>query len=562
MSSGHHDTDHHDVANHGYGGYVAGHRCVVTCHDSGPEEPSRSSREARLDRPGRPTTLSATALPLFLGAVLAMAGCDRAADPDQAQGSASAQAADAPAAAAQAVPAATSAPGRAGESSAFVGVTVVPMDREGTLPDHTVVVRDGVIVAVGPSDQIEVPAGSTRIDGSGRWLMPGLAEMHAHVPPVQDPSSWTWPSREALEDIMFLYLANGVTTIRGMLGAPYQLALREDLERMDMVGPTFYVGAPSINGNSAPTPERADSMIRIHRAMGYDLQKIHPGVSRPTWDRMVAAAREEGLTFAGHVPQAVGLEHALSTGMSTVDHLDGYVAAAASPEVRARVEAGDNVPLGEVVASATPERVAELARATREAGTWNVPTMYLWENLYGAPDVDAVLSQPEMRYVSPQQRQGWRNQAANRPDLEPEVIEAHNRLRRDILEALADEGAGILMGTDSPQMFNVPGFALHREIAVMAEAGLTNHQVLRSGTAAVARYAAEELGRDGNFGTVVVGNRADLVLLEGDPLEDLTNLARRAGVMVKGHWLPASAIEEGLEALARKHGEASGGGGG
>ena len=205
------------------------------------------------------------------------------------------------------------------------------------------------------------------------------------------------------------------------------------------------------------------------------------------------------------------------------------------------------------VASATPARIREIAALTREAGTWNTPTMYLWENLYGDPDVDAVLNQPEMQYVSPRQRNGWRNQAQNRQRFSSDVISAHNQLRKDILKALSDAGAGLLMGTDSPQMFNVPGFALHREIRVMAEAGLSNYQVLQSGTVNVARYASTELGRSGNFGTVAVGNRADLVLLSANPLDDLDNLTGRVGVMVKGHWISAQEIETGLAALAAKY---------
>lgn len=433
---------------------------------------------------------------------------------------------------------------------AFVDVTVLPMDGRGVLPAQTVIVGDGLIESMGPAADTPVPDGVPVIDGSGRFLMPGLAEMHAHVPPTQGG----WPPREALEDIMFLYLANGVTTIRGMLGAPYQLELREELERMEMLGPTFYVGAPSLNGGTAPNPEAAERLVRAHAEAGYDLQKIHPGLSMATWDRMDAVADEVGLTYGGHVPQAVGLRHALETGISTVDHLDGYVNAVASPEIRVRLRTGQNLALGDVVASATPERIAEIAEATREAGAWMVPTMYLWENLYGSPDVDRMLTLPEMKYVSVQQRQGWRNQAANRGSPPAEVIEAHNQLRRDILKELSDAEVGILMGTDSPQMFNIPGFALHREIEVMSLSGMSNFDVLASGTVNVARYAALELGEPANFGVVAPGNRADLLLLEANPLEDLANLAERAGVMVKGHWIPASEIEEGLAALAAKHG--------
>jgi cytosine/adenosine deaminase-related metal-dependent hydrolase len=213
---------------------------------------------------------------------------------------------------------------------AFEDVTVIPMDRDGLLRGQTVVVEGGVITAVGPAPRVPVPEGATRIAGAGRFLMPGLAEMHAHVPPQPDPP------QDVLDDILFLYVANGVTTIRGMLGQGYQLELARRLERNELLGPTLYVGAPSINGTSAPDPATAERMVRAHAAAGYDLQKIHPGVSRESWDRMAAVAREVGLTFGGHIPEDVDLVHALETGMSTVDHLDGYVEAVSSSPSRTR----------------------------------------------------------------------------------------------------------------------------------------------------------------------------------------------------------------------------------
>ena len=127
------------------------------------------------------------------------------------------------------------------------------------------------------------------------------------------------------------------------------------------------------------------------------------------------------------------------------------------------------------------------------------------------------------------------------------------RLRDRILKALSDAGAGILMGTDSPQLFNVPGFALHRELAVMSEAGMSNYEILRSGTVTVGEYVASHLGLDGDFGTVARGQRADLVLLGSNPLDDLANLFDRVGVMVRGRWVSREEIDAGLEALAAKH---------
>lgn len=413
------------------------------------------------------------------------------------------------------------------EVAAFVGVTVVPMDAERTLPGHTVVVRDGRIVEVGPSAAVAVPGGAVRIDGRGKFLMPGLAEMHAHVPGPQAPP-------EAMEELMFLYVANGVTTIRGMLGAPSQLEVRDRLARGEMLGPTFYVGAPSLNGTSAPDSETAERLVRAHALAGYEFLKLHPGLSRATYDRMAAVAREVGITWAGHVSQEVGIDHTLATRQSTIDHLDGYLPAAMEP---GRMEA--------------------LAAATREAGTWNVPTMYLWESFLSPEPAERWLALPEMRYVSQNQRDAWARQKAQmeaqqagRPLAERE---AEIAARRRMLKGLADAGARLLMGTDSPQLFNVPGFALHRELEVMAASGLSPFQVLESGTRNVGRYVAEDLEEDGAFGTVAPGMRADLVLLDANPLEDVANVARRAGVMVRGRWLPEDDIRARLEAVAARH---------
>lgn len=434
---------------------------------------------------------------------------------------------------------------------AFTNVDVLPMDREGILERQTVIVVDGVISQIGPTDEIRVDAGTTVVDGTGRYLMPGLSEMHAHVPPGDDPP------RDAVEDILFLYVANGITTIRGMLGSAYQVPLADELERGEVLGPTFYVAGPSLNGGTAPTPEAAERLVRENAAAGYDLQKIHPGVPLAAWDHVVGVAAEVGLTFGGHVPADVGLVHAMQTGMSTVDHLDGYVEAVASDEVVSQINTGQAISLGGLVNGVDEAKIAEIVQLTLDEDVYVIPTMYLWENLYGVTDPDPFLSLPEMQYVSDGQRQAWRRQAAPGARGGPDEVEAFFALRKRILRDLADAGVGILMGTDSPQMFNVPGFALHREIRVMSESGMTNRQILLSGTATVGRYVREHLDIDDHFGTVAPGQRADLVLLGSNPLSDLENLTDRVGVMVRGRWVTREEIDAGLAALAAKHARGS-----
>jgi hypothetical protein len=394
-----------------------------------------------------------------------------------------------------------------------------------------------------------VPAGATRIDGRGKFLMPGLAEMHAHVPPGN-------PTDEQLADIMFLYVANGITTIRGMLGAPYQIQLKERLASGAMLGPRFFPAAPSLNGQSAPTPEAAVAHVKAAKLTGYDLMKIHPGFSRATWDAAVAEMKAQQMIFAGHVPMAVGVVHAMRSGISSIDHIDGYLEASVADS---GVYTRQGSTMGDMIASVDPSRFAGLARMTRDLGVWNVPTMYLWENFYNDRTPEELGALPEMRYAHPNQVNAWMNQKRNRgladqnQQMTPERRTRYLALRRQMLKALADAGAPLLMGTDSPQMFNVPGFALHRELEVARTAGLTNQQVLESGTRNVGRYVREQLKQDGAFGVVAEGQWADLVLLDANPLESLEHLTRRSGVVVRGRWVSAQEINDGLARLAAKY---------
>jgi len=447
---------------------------------------------------------------------------------------------------------ATAQPPAAG-TFAFTNVSVIPMDSERVLSSQTVVVRDGKILSVGPASSAFIPVEATRIDGSGKYLMPGLAEMHAHVAGGQAAGS-----EEMNRDIFFLYIANGITTIRAMLGAPNQLVLREQLKRGELLGPTMYVGAPSINGQTAPDPATGERLVRQHKAAGYDFLKIHPGPSRATYDAVVRTAREVGITWAGHVPEAVGVPHALASRQSTIDHLDGYLAAAVPENLQPRVLRGE-VPIAQLISAVDESRFAALAEQTRAAGVWNTPTMFLWESFSLPIPAEEMQRRPEMRYAT----RGWLTQWANqkrqrieadqRDGVTAELANRHISLRRRMLKSLADAGAGLLMGTDSPQMFNVPGFSLQREIEVMVASGLTPYQVLESGTRNVARYAANVLKLDGAFGTVAAGNRADLVLLDANPLTDIQNLTRRSGVMVHGRWVSKTAIDTGLAELARRN---------
>jgi imidazolonepropionase-like amidohydrolase len=264
-----------------------------------------------------------------------------------------------------------------------------------------------------------------------------------------------------------------------------------------------------------------------------------------------------GITLGGHVPSAVGIDHAIASRQATIDHLDGYLEGSVTDEMKRRIASPtDTVYPQQIWRAVQPAKFRDFARRTREAGIYNVPTMYLWENFSSTESAESIAAtREEMKYAPRQWVQNWTNQKRQRANVERQIgvtqadADLQVTLRRQMLKALADEGALLLMGTDSPQMFNVPGFALHRELQVAARAGLTPYQILESGSRNVGRYAAEVLKLDGSFGTVAEGMRADLVLLDANPLRDVGNLAKRAGVMVRGRWVSGEEIKRGLDDL-------------
>lgn len=414
-----------------------------------------------------------------------------------------------------------------GQVIAFTDVNVIPMDEERVLHGMTVLVDGDRIVRIGSADEIDVPSTAVVIDGAGRYVMPGLAEMHGHVPPVSSPNL---PERY-LEDVLFLYLAGGVTTVRGMLGHDNQLELRDRANRGDILAPTLYLAGPSFSGGSIDSPDTARERVREQHEAGWDLLKVHPGVTLEQFEAMAETANELGIAFAGHVPSEVGLERAIRLGIQTVDHLDGYIDF---------MEAGDT--------PVTDEQLQRAVDLSREHGVWVVPTQALWETLLGAADHDQLRAYEELKYMPPQVREGWERFLGNQAQTgyyAGEAAAVHARNRQRLLKALADGGVPILLGTDAPQLFSVPGLAMRHELPKMLDAGLTPFQVLESGTRNVGVYFADK----DDFGTLREGSRADLLLLAGNPLDDLSVLNSPDGVMVRGTWLSRDDIDRRLSEI-------------
>lgn len=430
----------------------------------------------------------------------------------------------------------------------FADVNILPMTGEGILNNQTLIVKDGKIEAIGSASDIDIPAGATVIQASGKYIMPGLAEMHAHIPVPQRGDD------SLVRETLFLYLSRGVTTIRGMLGNPYHLELKKMIDQDSILSPRVFTSSPSLNGNTVPTPEEARRLVTQYQQDGYDFLKIHPGIPLDAFDEMAKTAREVGITFSGHVPQPVGIRHALDAQYASIDHLDGYLSGLATREEWESLDNNIGFFGYRTVPYADESEIAVLAQKTKDNGVWIVPTQSLFTRWFSPDDPAAMANEPEMKYMTGSTRYQWRQSKQNaigNPEYKEEQWRKMIDLRQQLLRALHEVEVPLLLGSDAPQVFNVPGFSLEHEMNAVKEAGLSNEVILMSGTANPARFFKQE----GVFGTIQKGASADLLLLSGNPLEDLNQTWAQEGVMVRGYWMPKDMIDEHLRTIAAAHAE-------
>jgi hypothetical protein len=418
-------------------------------------------------------------------------------------------------------------------------VNVIPMDAERILADQTVVIEQGKIKAIGP--KVSYSKNAMVINGTGKYLIPGLAEMHAHVPPVDDLE----PARE----VVTLFAANGITTMRGMLGHPRHLELRGMLQRHEIIGPYLYSTGPSFNGMSITSPAAGAEQVRKQKAAGYDFLKLHPGLTREKFDTIAFTAKQVGIPFVGHVSTGVGIWHAIKSGYSSIDHMDGFIEGLV-PEVEKMSDQQIGL-FGVFVADeADTTKIPALVQGLKAGNTWVVPTQSLAER-WIAPGMtpDAFRAEAPTHYMKKETIDQWceaKSNLVNNPRYNPESVLRYITLRRRLILACQQQGVGILLGSDAPQIFNVPGFSAHQELEFLVRSGLTPYQALRTGTVNVATYLHRA-----DAGTVKAGNIADLVLLNGNPLTDITQTRKIEGVMMHGYWLSRQYLDQELKKLEK-----------
>jgi len=430
------------------------------------------------------------------------------------------------------------------EGTLIKGVHLIPMTENAYSSPKSVYIKNGKIAAIG---DLHDQQAATVIDGKGKYLLPGLTEMHAHIPVPKEGDT------TLVKETLFLYLSQGITNIRGMLGQPYHLLLKNLVKEGKILGPRIYTSSPSLNGNTMSSSEIAEEKIKQYKKDGYDFLKIHPGIKLEVWETIERTAKYAGIPYAGHVPVEVGIHRALEAQYQTIDHLDGYLEGLVADD--ATVNLNENGFFGygftEVLDNA---KIPDLVAKTKQLGVAVIPTQTLFTRWFSPQSPSELVNEPEMKYMSPKTRFTWRQSKERILGDSTYTAEKWERFidtRKKLLQEMHQQGVTILLGSDAPQVFNVPGFSIHHEMKVMAEAGMPVPAILASGTTAPAKFFSAESA----YGSIQIGAAADLVLLNKNPLDNIEHTKTIEGVMVGGKWLSRTRINEKLYEIEKRYEE-------
>lgn len=408
----------------------------------------------------------------------------------------------------------------------------------GVQQNATVTISNGKILAINET----APDTAITIDGKGKWLIPGLIDMHVHTL-TDGHFNTNYPTRTAsiftsTQDIMTPFVANGVTTIMDLNSMPGHFGQRNEILHGDVTGPRMALSA-LINGGEgdgriANTPSNGRQTVRNAKAEGYEFIKVYSQLDTATYKAIVDEAAKQGMKVVGHIPNAF-------RGRTKEAFVPGFGLIAHGEELYKQTN------------EHTEKEARRFARLAKANGTWLSPTLTIivWAARQ-ASSLESIRSLNSLQYVHPLMQDKWLtannyNRGSN-PDriARLEQIKAFNNL---LVRTFKEEGVPMLAGTDAGSSGVVWGFSLHEELELLVAAGLSPREAITAAT----RLPAEWLGIDSIIGTVEPGKFADLVLLNDNPLTDIRNTQKIAGVFVNGRWLNRSHIDKMLEDLSKRN---------
>lgn len=397
-------------------------------------------------------------------------------------------------------------------------VQVVAMNGDPPATSQDILIRDGRIAAIEETGRLN--SEGNLVEGNGGWVIPGLHDMHVHL---------------GTEQMLAMYVANGVTSIRVMNGNDGLLELASRVENGSVLGPHIFLASPLFEGEpplwpqSEPvtTPEQGRALVERYAAEGYQALKIYDGLTEPVLAAVVEAANRQSLPVAGHMPDAVELDQLLNLHPASLEHVGGYLPGWLRQ---------DRDPCD------IPEReLAKLARRLADAGVAVVPTLSLFYQSSHPESRDRSRQHPEYAALPPGVTQHFWPGATSEPGSERAAKEnCKSRNAERFVRALLSAGGRALAGTDTPNPWLIPGHALHLELERLVAAGMTPEQALAAATVEAAAWF-DDTDRSG---TIEVGQPADLVLLEANPLEDIRRLRLISGVALRGLWHPAPSLQQ------------------
>ncbi|HEV8428477.1 MAG TPA: amidohydrolase family protein [Pyrinomonadaceae bacterium] len=436
---------------------------------------------------------------------------------------------------------------------AFVDVNVVPMDKERVVPHQTVIVRNGTIAQIGDAKRIKIPKDAQKIDGAGKYLIPGLTDMHVHLFSDDD-----FPDTLA-EDEFKIMVAHGVTTIRLMTGTPEQLVLRRKSTSQEIVAPTIYAASPQLTGRKSSnayvvtTEAEARSAVIKSKQDGYDFIKVTTFLKPEVYEAIVDEAGKQNIRVVGHADsRSIGLARALKAKQQ-IEHLDSYLEALLPETAPVKGSVSDiylyNPKNWESIDYIDESKIPEIARATVQANPFATPTLHLFKFTFGKGRTEeSFRTQPDIRFYPQKIVDQWmavskRYLATAAPT---EKREKYIAIRNRIVKAIYDAGGRVMAGSDTPEWLLLYGYTLHLEMVDLRDAGLSNYAALEAAT----RNPALFFGTFETTGTIEKNKRADLVLLDANPLDDIANTQKRAGVMLKGKYYSQAELNQWLDEIA------------